>query len=112
MNKALQEAQLEILKTLPDNKARIEWCNNNSAEFRRKWEEEHQMDIKKILRPILDKGEHLSIGRILLFLTFGLAFYKWIMNIDIPASHLTTLLGLFGYVFGTKVVDTITTLKK
>lgn len=56
---------------------------------------------------IFEKGGKLSIGRILLIITFVAAMVRWVMGTDIPSSMLNVLLALLAYVLGTKVVGNV-----
>jgi hypothetical protein len=63
--------------------------------------------FNKLLASTFIEGEKLSIGRVLLMITFILSVIQWRHNIDISATHFNALLLFSGYVFGSKVTSTI-----
>ena len=68
------------------------------------------MDVKKVLSfvslPFMEDGKP-SVGRIMLIVTFILAFVKWQNNLNIPETQMTMLITLVGYVIGSKTLGTI-----
>jgi hypothetical protein len=43
------------------------------------------------------------MGRVAFWLTFGLAYYRWLIGQDIPSSHEAILVIALGYVLGGKI---------
>jgi hypothetical protein len=43
------------------------------------------------------------MGRVAFWLTFGLAYYRWLFGQDIPSSHEAILVIVLGYVLGGKI---------
>lgn len=66
--------------------------------------------LAKMLVPATDSG-NLSIGRIMLLACFALSMWKWAYGKEIVGTQLTVLLALLGYVFGTKVLAGVSTLR-
>jgi hypothetical protein len=45
-----------------------------------------------------------SMGRVAFWLAFLLALYRWVIGQDIPPGHLSVLVAIMGYVFGSKFI--------
>ncbi len=69
--------------------------------------------FKKIGRLFCDKGsDDLSLGRIFSVILFGVAVVMWIGGTELPATMLTVLMTLIGYILTGKIIDVVKLFKK
>jgi hypothetical protein len=69
--------------------------------------------FEKLGRLFYDKGSsELSLGRIFSAILFGVAVVIWVGGAEIPASMLTILITLIGYILTGKIIDVAKVFKK
>lgn len=52
---------------------------------------------------VITERNNLSIGRVMLWVTFGIMIHFWLAGIEVPASLMTTFMVFVSYNLGKKV---------